>query len=481
MNTQIFSRSWKTIMLIGLPAAIPLSAKSEPPGKQLNVLFIAVDDLKPLLGCYGDKTIKTPNIDRLAGWGTVFLNAYCQQAVSAPTRASLLTGFRPDQTKVHDLNTPLVTVRPDLVTLPALFKKNGYTSVSLGKIFHHGKADSPGSWSIDPWNPPAGQWVDPANIKWSRELSKEGLDRRPWAFERFDAPDSQYRDGQIAEKAIAHMREFKKSGEPFFLAAGFHKPHLPFVCPEKYWKLYDNVQITLPEYDRKPVDGPDIAMTTWGEIRKYAGIPQKGPVPADTAVILIKGYMACVSFLDAQVGLLLDEIERLGLRENTLIVLWGDHGWHLGDHGLWCKHTNFEQATHAPLIMYVPGIKGGNSTKALVEFVDIYPSVSEACGVTPPTGLEGKSYLPLMRNPAAEWKEIAYSQYPRGRNMGYSARSSQYRFTGWFDQKGQIFQSELYDYQNDPDETVNLASKPEYSEVVARMSRMVKEYSLKGK
>ncbi|MFN8240954.1 MAG: sulfatase, partial [Bacteroidales bacterium] len=374
-------------------------------------------------------------------------------------------------------NTPLPTVRPDLLTLPGLLRKNGYTTISLGKVFHHGKADAPDAWSVDPWMPPAGQWVNPSNMRGTNDLTEEAAGSRPRAFERYDAEDGAYRDGQVASKALSYLSSLSKSGQPFFLAAGFIKPHLPFVCPEKYWRLYDNETINLPAYQAKPEGGPDIAMTNWGELRRYKGIPAVGPLPADTSRLLIQGYMACVSFTDAQVGKLLDEVERLGLKDNTVIVLFGDHGWHLGDHGLWCKHTNFEQATRAPLIIYVPGIKGGKSESAMVEFVDVYPSIAEVCGLSPEKQTEGRSLVQLMKNPGMNWNEVAFSQYPRGRIMGYSARTQRFRYTAWIDKQGRITQSEFYDYLTDPLETKNNVRNPEYQPEVENLKSLVTSYA----
>ncbi|MCP5116600.1 MAG: sulfatase, partial [bacterium] len=383
-----------------------------PTGTPKNVLFIAVDDLRPQLGCYGDQRIVSPNIDKLASTGLRFNQAYCQQAVCAPSRISLLTGARPDTTRVWDLKTPLHTVWPDSLSLPHHFRDNGYESISLGKIYHHRGDDAEG-WSQPDWHASgdwAGGWRAYRDAEASR-IANENDDRGP-AFEAPAVPDNTYPDGMVADKALEELRHLKD--KPFFLAAGFVKPHLPFNAPKRYWDLYDPDAIKLPSQATWPEEAPEVALMNWGELRNYAGIPKQGPLDDDTARRLIHGYYACVSFMDAQVGRLLDELDSLGLRENTVVVLWGDHGWKLADYGAWCKHTNFEIDTHVPMILSTPGqANAGGSTDALVEFVDIYPTLAELCGLSIPDHCEGLSMAPLIDDPGRDWKAAAFSQYPR--------------------------------------------------------------------
>jgi iduronate 2-sulfatase len=473
-----------------------LSARARCASRPRNVLFIAVDDLRPQLGCYGHPRIKSPNIDRLASRGLRFDRAYCQQAVCAPTRASLLTGTRPDTTRVHDLQTPLDAVRPDLVSIPHHFKRNGYETISLGKIYHHPNED-PRGWSAAPWLPRsdwAGEWRayrDPLSAvavrqsdaalraAYERELKAGNKVPRPTygrgpAYEGPDVPDSAYPDGMTCDKAIQELHRLRE--KPFFLAAGFVKPHLPFNAPKKYWDLYSPDDIELPSRADWPENMPKVAGSDWGELRAYTGIPRKGPVDEATMRMLIHGYYACVSFMDAQVGRLLGELDRLGLRENTVVILWGDHGWKLGDYGAWCKHTNLELDTRVPMILSLPGQRNaGAATSALVEYVDVYPTLAEACGLEIPEQCEGKSMLPLLDDPRRKWKAAAFSQYPRGANiMGYSMRTERWRYTEWISrQTSDIVARELYDHAGSDVASANLADLPEQAATVKELSAML--------
>jgi len=322
-----------------LMAAAPLArlaAGAEAGRPKRNVLFIAVDDLRPELACYGHPQILSPNLDKLAARGLLFERAYCQQAVCAPSRASLLTGTRPDTTRIYDLETPLRKAMPNVLSMPQHFKSHGYETVSLGKIYHHGTDDNGIGWSVPAWHP-KGEWLGrgyraEASIKAVQERDKTNPERKGIgpAFEAADVPDNGYPDGATADKAIEELRRLK--GKPFFLAVGFLKPHLPFNCPRKYWDLYRREEIKLPANRDWPKDMPPIAGSNWGELRAYAGIPAKGNLSDAQARELIHGYYACVSYTDAQVGRVLDELGRLGLADSTAVVLWGDHGWKLGEY-----------------------------------------------------------------------------------------------------------------------------------------------------
>ncbi|UCC97400.1 MAG: sulfatase [Phycisphaerales bacterium] len=459
-------------------------AQNRPAGQgRMNVLFIAVDDLRPQLGCYGQQQIISPNIDRLAARGLLFERTYCQQAVCAPSRVSILSGTRPDTTGIYDLNTPLRKAMPDVVTLPEHFKNNGYETLSIGKIYHHPKDDSQG-WSAEPFRAgtfPEGTWkgrgyVTAEAIGQMQEYNKTNpnMQGRGPAFEAGDVPDNAYPDGANTDHAIRELNRLKD--KPFFLAMGFYKPHLPFNAPKKYWDMYRPEDIKLADNPFIPKNAPSYAVTNWGELRNYYGIPKKGPCSDDLARQLIHGYYACVSYTDAMIGRLLDELDRLKLREKTVIILWGDHGWKLGEHAGWCKHTNFELDTHVPMILSVPGMKtAGRRTRALTEYVDIYPTLCEACGLAPPGHLEGLSMMPLLDNPDRRWKKAAFSQYPRGKVMGYTMRTRRFRYTQWQDRKSKmVFARELYDHEKDPHENVNAAAEPEYKQEVQRLSQMLK-------
>ncbi len=482
------------LLTISLLAACgpTLHAADSPPARP-NILFIAVDDLRPELGCYGKDHIKSPNIDRIAKAGMVFNRAYCQQAVCSPTRSSLMTGTRPDTTKVWDLETHFRKALPDVVTLGQHFKQHGYFVQGMGKIYHGGFDDAP-TWSV-PWqNPKAPAYALPENIALNQRqpagepdgdrprkkpAKPSGVNSRGPAFEAADVPDDTFTDGKVADLAVATLRDLGRKPGPFFLAVGFIKPHLPFVSPKKYWDLYDPAKITLAPNKFRPADAPDYAILPGGELRNYHGIPQ-GSIPDPLARQLKHGYYAAISYTDAQVGKLLDELDRLGLRENTLIVLWGDHGWKLGEHDAWCKHSNVENDVNAPLLLSVPGMKtAGTRTDALVEFVDIYPTLAELAGLPLPAHLEGTSFKPVLGNPRRPWKTAAFSQYPRGAGkagggalMGYTMRTDRYRFTQWVkrDDHSKVDAVELYDHQNDPQENHNIAGKPENAALVKELA-----------
>ncbi|MGI9174053.1 MAG: sulfatase [Rhodothermales bacterium] len=450
-------------------------------GARPNVLFIAVDDLRPQLGAYGARHIHSPNIDRLAESGVLFRRAYVQQAVCSPSRTSLMTGLRPDASRVYDLATHFRETVPDVVTLPQHFGRHGYRTAWWGKIYHAGLLDSLS------WTEGGERFSDSDRRGYIREahlqIAAANNGRGP-AYERTDVPDKAYPDGKVADQAITSLRRFAEGEEPFFLAVGFYKPHLPFNAPERYWALYDTSTITPPDVQVPPEGAPDLALTNWGELRNYHGIPEEGPLSDSLARTLIHGYYASVSYTDAQVGRVLDELDRLGLAENTIVVLWGDHGWKLGEYGDWCKHTNFELDTRAPLVVRAPNMEAGQKTDALVEFVDIYPTLTELAGLPLPAHLQGTSFAPLLDDPGRPWKGAAFSQYPRrfpsmrspepedweSLVMGYSVRTDRWRYTRW--QRGpqdaptDVVARELYDLSEGPAPTINLAGRPEYVALV---------------
>lgn len=459
-----------------------------PPADKLNVLMIAVDDLRPELNCYGKSAVKSPHIDRLAAGGVLFNRAYCQQAVCSPTRTSLLTGLRPDSTKVYDLETHFRDTVPEVVTLPQQFKNHGYHCVGMGKVYHGG-LDDPASWSEPHRSPRASGYQLKENreliAKKAAEARRKGLKAkaasraaRGPAFECADVPDNAYPDGEVADMAIATLQKLAAGDKPFFLAAGLVKPHLPFNSPKRYWDLYDRNDIRLAANPYAPKNVTEFSLTTWGEMRAYEGIPQQGPVSDEQARELIHGYYASVSYIDAQIGRILAELERLGLRERTVVVLWGDHGWKLGEHGAWCKHTNFELDARVVLIVSAPGAKAnGKKSERLVEFVDIYPSLCDLAGLPKPPHLEGTSFAPLLDDPGLAWKTAAFSQYPRGDRkrsvMGYSMRTDRYRFTRWVDRGDakKVYAVELYDHLEDPGENVNIAGEPDNEKLVESLMR----------
>ncbi|QDU57333.1 sulfatase [Aeoliella mucimassa] len=449
---------WLCVVLLA-----PLTCFASSP----NVLLICVDDLKPTLGCYGDPLAQTPNIDRLAAQGVLFERAYCNQAVCAPSRNSLLSGLRPQTLGIYDLGTYFRLSAPDAVTLPQCFKQQGYHTLGMGKIYHtaHGNRDDRSSWSEPFRGTPGMIYLD------SPATSEDG--RRGPAFEAADVDDSKYTAGILADLAVKRLRKPRSEDDPpVFMAVGFHRPHLPFNSPKKYWDLYDRDEFELPEYRTAPEGAPSYAPTTWGELRNYGNIPKTGPLSDELQLELIHGYYAAVSYTDAEVGRLMDVLAETGQAANTIVVLWGDHGWHLGDHGMWCKHTNYEQATRIPLIIAGPGVEPGVVKNSLVETVDIYPTLCELAGITAPDTLDGKSFAQVLTDHDSVVRNAAVQVYPRGKRLGQTIRTERYRLVEWKG-PGDEPEYELYDYQDDPQETRNLAD--EQPAVVAELRAMLDE------
>ena len=459
-----------------------LFAAMDTPAKP-NVLLICVDDLKPVLGCYGDKVVQTPNIDRLASRSMRFDAAYCNQAVCSPSRNALLTGLRPQTLGIYDLGTNFRQGRQNAVTMPQWFKANGYSAQGMGKIFHvgHGNTNDEASWSVPYFR---GKVVDYALPENKRELSREEamFDNkspanlpRGAALENADVPDDTYSDGKVAAEAIRRLEAAAKNpGEPVFLAVGFLKPHLPFCAPRKYWDLYKTDQFQLPAVRRAPKGAPAYAPTAFGELRNYKDVPDKGEIPEDLQRKLIHGYHAATSYMDAQVGKVLDALDASPLKDNTVIVLWGDHGWHLGDHGMWSKHTNYEQATRIPLLVKAAGQTKGGASGAMVETVDIYPTLCELAGLKTPEKLDGISFAPLVTGKSAQGERDHVTHvFPRGNRLGRAIRTPTHRFVEWktIGAPADTAEVELYDYAADPLERKNLAR--EQPETVARMRELL--------
>ena len=469
--------------LIAVAALVSLPANAQAAPVRQNVLLITIDDLRPALGCYDDKTAVTPNIDQLASQGIVFRRAYCQQAVCSPSRLSLLTGRRPDTIKVWDLKTHFRATAPDIVTLPQHFKNHGYQTRSIGKIFHGSGKPSrdPPSWSI----PPQYDYVRDPQVRYATAKNLQGKGLKRAASEAANVPDSQYIDGIVCNTALQALKDFKQSQQPFLLAVGFRKPHLPFCAPQKYWDLYERNKIPLPASSTHPDGAPELATRSWGELEGYTDIPNNGQLSTSKVRELRHGYYACVSYVDALVGRLMKSLEDLSLSENTIVLLWGDHGFHLGEQGLWTKANNYELSTRVPLILSVPGqTKRGNRSNALVELVDVYPTLSALCQLPAPQGVEGINLQPLLKQPARPWKQAVFSQYPRAREgnrhrghgeiMGYAIRTSRYRYVEWRSwQLQQVTARELYDHQNDPHEMRNLASQAGHQDTLKTLSQLL--------
>ena len=454
-----------------------------------NVLFISVDDLRPSLGCYGDERAVTPRIDALAARGLLFERAYCQMAVCQPSRAAVLSGLRPETTGVMDLGSDYRERLPDLVALPQLFKNAGYTTLALGKVHHGGgELDDARSWSSPPWRP--ARWQRHYGMQSTRDelarlqaeaaASNDPIESRRVRFFAWEAPDvadDELGDGLIAAEAVRLLE--KHRDEPLFLAVGFLKPHLPFVAPKRYWDLYPEGSMGRDPRVEPPVGAPDFALLNSLELRAYWNVPDEGPIDDATIENLVRGYYACTSFVDAQVGKLLDALERFELDDDTIVVLWGDHGWHLGDLGIWGKHTNYELATRSPLIVHVPG-RGtpGSRSRALVELVDLYPTLAELCGLAAPTNLEATSFAPLLDDPARAWKRGAFHLYPRGvpgvgSVTGRAVRTDRFRLVEWTGDDSDFLVRELYDFEG-AGETANVAGSPELAEEEAELVELLR-------
>ncbi|TLX72773.1 sulfatase [Labilibacter sediminis] len=465
----------KYYLLLGL-MVFPVLANA-----QKNVLFIAVDDLKPLMGCYGSEVVKTPHIDKLAREGFVFKNNHCQQAVCAPSRASILTGKRPDYTRIWDLKTFIRDKNPDILTMPQYFRQLGFQTAAVGKVFDKRSVDNQHdslSWT-QPYTDAKG-----SNVKGGGYV----FEKKRVSTEAPVVEDSLTMDGSVVKSSNNLLDQFANSGEPFFLAVGFFKPHLPFVAPKKYWDMYNREDIKLPPFQEKAAGAPDYAFQPGWEVRsQYIDVPKdyNVAIPVEKQLELIHGYYACVSFIDQQIANVINHLDELGLRENTVIVLWGDHGWHLGDHDMWCKHTNFEQATRSPLIIS-SSKKMIGSTIAPTEFVDVFPTLCELAKVKTPDNLDGLSLVPLMKGKEDEVKPVAVSQFARWpEKMGYSFRDQRYRYTVWMTKNFRSDQpydaslidaEELYDYEKDPLETRNFVNDPEYADVKKMMVAKSKNY-----
>ena len=485
-----------------------------------NILFIAVDDLKPTIGAFGDDLAHTPNIDLLAEKATVFLNNHTQQAVCGPSRASLMTGKRPDYTKVRDLKTKMRDMVPDIVTIPQYFKNQGYNTIGLGKIFDPRCVDEfrdKPSWSVpfmsehkfeypNDFGPPAmGFYQDPkikgyiqklrneAKANGIKNLGKYLRDTYKPPFEKTDAPDDAYVDGALAMYANKFLDEYKpESNEPFFLAVGFKRPHLPFTAPKKYWDMYNPSKFEIAKFQQNSKNGPSIAYHSSGELRSYITPEISYEISKNNRVKLSKefqkdlihGYYASTSFIDAQIGKIVYKLKEKGLHKNTIIVIWGDHGWHLGDHGLWNKHSNFEQATRSPLIIFDPRVNKRIQIKSPTEFVDIFPTLCAATGLQIPENLDGKNLIPLIKGEQISIKPFAVSQWTSAKKTGYSFRTDRYRYTVWLNGKKStdpifeedIFAEELYDYRTDPAETINLAGEKQSVNLIKRFQKLAANF-----
>lgn len=448
-----------------------LTATAAFPGSRPNVLFIAVDDLRVELNCYGQQHVISPNIDRLASEGMLFERAYCQQTVCNPSRASVLTGMRPDTLRVWDLPTHFRVHHPDAVTLPQLLMRNGYFTRCIGKIFHN--------WRQDEWKGDPSSWSVPAELHYNSHGKDAAVVSGPLppnnasgrgGLECRDVPDNAYYDGRVADSAVSAIHALAQENRPWFLAVGFWKPHTPFNAPKKYWDLYEREQLPIPKSTGLPRDVPEIALT-------------KDRVPADMPESHLRelhhGHVAAISYLDAQVGRVLSALREAEKDNETVVVFWSDHGLHLGEHGLTRKTTVFELDAAVPFIIRSPNSGGGLRSRSLVELVDLYPTIAELCGLNVPDSAEGLSLVSILNDPVLQLRSSALTQAPRPNYlrgnvpqvMGYSIRTDRFRYTEWKQHESGLVQDrELYDHDRDPSENVNVVGKPEFATLVEQLS-----------
>jgi arylsulfatase A-like enzyme len=457
------------ILVCGTSAAVAATDPARP-----NILFIAIDDLKPLSGFYGNQKIKTPAMDKLAGQSMVFNAAYTQYPVCGPSRTSLLTGLRPESNGVMDLKTRMRDINPDILTLPQFFRNHGYLTAAAGKIF-------------DPRNVDSRDDDDPASWSISYQKPQGDVDRQKGpklAVKSINAAADRFIDGNINKRGIKLLKKMAKDPRPFFLAVGYKKPHLPFIAPSRFFDLYDRGAFELEAFQSAPV-GSDASyiMNNNSELRSYQPTPIEGKKQASYSEAglteeqqreLLHGYFAAVSFIDSLIAELLQELKASGKADNTIIVVWGDHGFHLGDHGLWGKHTTMEQANRVPLLIHVPG-KPAGTANTLVELLDLFPTLAELAGLEVPVGLQGDSLKEVMENPDHDMGGVAISQYKRKGAYGYSMRTGQYRYTEWVTADGKVVYRDLFDMKNDPGETTNIGNLPGNQDLMNSMAIRLRE------
>ena len=521
MKTMKRSFNWLLTGLIGIVFFSACENSSAPKAENRiqqrpNILFVSIDDLGPNLGIYDNNVIVSPNIDAFAKTGTTFRNTYCQAAVCAPSRASLMTGLRPDSTRVWHLGDKFRKLHPKIVTMPQHFNKNGYHTVCIGKIFHNYMPDSV-SWDEPDLRP--AQYLKPEWLKRDGEtfyvneetqrLQKIKRDKkiaeRPnyyadgWnngpAWEMEDVNDTLYFDGAQTELAKRTLTRLSKKNEPFYLALGYFRPHLPFAVPKKYWDYYNRDSIPLASNPFIPKQSPIMSMNSMYELRGYDGFsnlkhPTENVMNEDTARILKHGYYASVSYVDELFGQVIQHLKELDIYDNTVVILWGDHGWKLGEHNGWCKQSNFNIDIHVPMIIHYPSQpNAGQQSFEITELIDMFPTLCDLAGIDKPAYLQGSSFVPLVENPKRKWKQAAFSQFHRRpkvtpdgkRYMGYSIRTKTHHYVEWYywDNKvgvrGDFVTAELYDITNDPEENENVANSNKYESIVQSLSLQLKE------
>ena len=460
-----------SIFLLGI-VSLPQTIISQEQTKKQNILFISIDDFRPKISSYGETKMITPNIDKLASEGLQFNNAYTNIAVCGASRASLMTGIRPSLNRFNDFSTRAQVDTPQAISLNQLFMDNGYETISYGKIYHHSD-DFQQHWSEKDKGQIQSDFQDPKSIERVNNAEKGEYGNKNLTYEYPDVDDYAYNDGKITKKAVNKLKLLKETNQPFFMAVGYVSPHLPFIQPKKYWDMYDHDSIQLADNSYQPENSPFIAIEAQhnsAELRKnYLDIPAQGKLDDDLARNLIHGYYASVSYMDALIGELIKELDDLGLRDNTTIILWSDHGYFLGEHGFWCKHSTFHEAVKIPFIMSSPGYAKNQITDSFTELVDVYPTLCELANITPPTYIHGKSLTPVLKNPSIQLKDEIYTRYKQGE----AVIDANYSYTEFY--RGKTYVGNMmYDMKNDLKQNINISKTPANAKLVKMYSQKLK-------
>ncbi|MDA0780427.1 MAG: sulfatase [Bacteroidetes bacterium] len=440
--------------------------------KKHNILFISVDDFRPKINSYGESKMITPNIDKLASEGLQFNNAFTNIAVCGASRASIMTGIRPSQERFNDYTSRASVDAPNAITLNQLFKENGYETISYGKIYHF-PDDTEEHWTESDGGAHQADYQDPEAQERKRNGEKGSHGPKGPAFEYPEVDDYVYNDGKITKQALQKMKDLKDENKPFFMAVGYVSPHLPFIQPKKYWDMYDHEEVELADNAYQPKNSPFIAMHAQhdsAELRNmYLDIPSEGLLSDEMSRNLVHGYYASVSYMDVLIGDLVQGLDDLGLRDNTTIILWSDHGFFLGEHGFWCKHSTFYEAIKIPFIISSPNYVKNQTTDSFTELVDVYPTLCELAGIEPPNYIQGKSLTPVMKNPSVNLKDEIYTRYKEGE----AVVDKNYSYTEFF--RGEKYLGNmLYDLNKDLKQNTDISKLPENAKLVEKYRKKLK-------
>ena len=440
--------------------------------KKHNILFISIDDFRPKINSYGESQMITPNLDKLASEGLQFNNAFTNIAVCGASRASIMTGIRPSQDRYNDYTTRASKDTPEAVTLNQLFMENGYETISYGKIYHF-PDDTKEYWSDSDGGAHQADYQDPEAQarKKNGEIGEHG--RKGPAFEYPEVDDYVYNDGKITKRALMKMKDLKNSDKPFFMAVGYVSPHLPFIQPKKYWDMYDHDEVLLADNPYQPKNSPFVAMESQhdsAELRgMYLDIPSEGPLSDEMSRNLVHGYYASVSYMDVLIGDLIEGLDDMGLRDSTTIILWSDHGFFLGEHSLWCKHSTFYEAVKIPFIISSPGYSKNQTTESFTELIDVYPTLCELTGIKPPNYIHGKSLVPVLKNSKKHIKNEIYTRYKQGE----AVIDKDFSYTEFYQGK-EYLGNMLFDLNKDKRQNIDISKLPKNEDLVKKYSKKLK-------